>query len=876
MHSNTDLIYIDPVCGQKISYNESFIKHSHKGKIYYLCTQECYEVFKRNPLKYSSRIKDPSLFKKNLTNDLSNFEILSKSYYFKLLENIDDSEFTNIQKKLLAKDGIIEVIQKKEEDKFLIKYNPYIISESDLLNYLKKFGREFEVLDSKKIVLSLTTFPTASCIRAIEKALNKEEGVLSSSVNLITEEIFIKYIPNQINVNTLQDIIKKVGYETIETPLNEDYQNLKKDKDKQINNIKIKTFIALILFTTILAFNSASSFIDKVPAFFQNVYFYLFIGAIIQFLLGSNFYVNAWKSLKSKVIDSNVIISSTGLIYFHYLFSAIANVNNTSIIFYLEALSAITTFSLTAFYFTSLSKQKTNKFVHKLIARQSQKARIIEDEKTFEVSTNDIQIKDIILVEENEIVPVDGVILEGSSYLDEEILNKNKSVYKSKGDSVFAGSINKSKTLKIEVSKLYEDSQLSKLIEIIRESQNKKILIQKFICNNVLTFYSAILIFMSILFFVWLVSNSNINIAFLSSISLISVISPSIFSIVTKFATVNGINQGAEMGIIYIEPQNIKKLSKVNKIIFDKTGILTKGEPIITDIMTFNNYDGNTVLKMAASAENYSEHILGNAIVKEAKKKKFHLSIPSNFNYILGMGVSAVIDASSVFVGNKQLMNLKNIDISFASRMTKNLSNEGKTPIFVAIDGKIAGIIAVSDTLKDYKKAISSLEKLNVEPILITGDNTKTSLFIAEQLGIKNVIAEATLSKKAEIIKDLQKKGKVVAMIADENNEVTSIMKANTIINLGKLDYKLNNHSISILDNNLDMLVTAIKHSREITKKINENLALVFIYVIAGIVYSTGLTAIFFNIIPNPVYISLATFLVYTTVVANSFRLKIF
>jgi len=875
MHNSTDLIYIDPVCGQKISYNDSYIKHSYKGKIYYFCSQECYELFKNNSLKYSLRTKNGSLFKKNLTTDLNNSEIISKNFYVRFLEIQDDLEFIEIQKNLLAKNGIIKATIKKDEQKFIIEYNPSILLESDLIIYMKKFGQEFDVLNSKNTILSFKSDPTPSCIKAIEKELNKQKGVINSSVNLVTEEIVIKYIPNEIDIDELKSIIAKVGYETIETPSNKDYLDLKKNKEEKISKLKTKGLISLALFYIIFIFEIAVSFIDVFPPFFKSVYFYLLISGVIQFWAGSSFYKNAWKTLKSKIIDSNVIVSITVIPYLYYFFYGINHSNDTSIVFYLESLSAIIIFNLTAFYFVSISKQKTNKFIYKLMEKQPIRANIIEDNNIFEISVNDIKPEDIVIVASDEIIPADGEILEGSSHLDEEIFNKNKSIYKTKGDKVFAGSINKSETLKIQVSKLYEDSLLNRLIDVIRESQNKKLIIQKFICNSILNFYSVVLLLISILFFVWFVFNDDINIAFLSSISLIAVISPSIFTIVTKFATINGINQGAEMGIIYTDPQNIKTFSKVNKIIFDKTGILTKGEPVITDIMTFNNFDGNTVLKLAASAENYSEHILGDAIVKEAKKKKFDLSIPLDFHYILGMGISAVIDGSNILVGNKQLMRLKSVDISFASRMTKILSNEGKTPIFVAISGKIAGIIAVSDVLRDCKKAIATLEKLNVEPILITGDNTKTAIFIAEQLGIKNVIAEATLSKKAEIISDLQKKGNVVAMIADENNEVTSIMKANSIINLGKLNYKLNSNSISILENDLDMVVTAIKHSREIAKIINQNLALLFNYVLFGFIFSTGLLAIFFDILPNPVYLSFTTFLVCIIVIANSLR-KVF
>jgi Cu+-exporting ATPase len=875
-----DISCVDPVCGHKINPKNS-LKINLEGNNYYFCSKKCFNSFKKNPGKYSIKAHNNSLFKKKVTSNLDNSDLFNKEIILKVSGMSGDQSIEKIQATLALESGITKISSNLAEKKITIKFNPDLLSEKEILEIIEKTGYTAEYIKKATSVFVLKGINHASYSNKLEETLNKCKGVLETNVNFATEEITINYLVDETNTSTLTGIIENAGYKAIPIHDLKALSELKIIKAKEINKIKEKTFISFILSLVIFVFN-ANNISDYIPEFIRNHFLSLLLATPVQFWGGSIFYKDGIKALKKFELDNNVLaLLATTTVYFFSLVLTFYPEVSPGAKPCFEVSSVLVTIFLLSLYFTAMMKENISGTLERVTALQPQKVKRLENNKIEEIPINFLQVEDIINIEPGEKIPVDGVITDGSSFIDEFIFSGDSTpVMKSKGANVISGSINKSSPFNMQVTKIGRETFLARYISYLETAfcsktnlQNKYNLLIKFF--PLLILVSAILTFSG-----WLIlsPSSGVEQALLSAVSVIAVNIPCLLALSIPFSIIIGINKSTESGWIYKNAGSLETASKVDTIIFDKTGILTKAKPIITDIMTFNGFDGNTVLKIAASIENHSEHILGNAIVQEAKNKNFDLWIPTDFHYIIGMGIEANVNGFQTIIGSKQLMRLKNVEMDPMGRMARKLSGEGKTTIFIAISGKAAGIIAVSDIIKDdSNKALEKLKRLGLELVLLTGDNLKTAAYFAEQTGIKsgNVIAEASPTKKIKIISSLQKEGRVVAVVSDKIDDSPSLKKADLVISFKNT---FNNSSdvniINFFSNDLGKIAVALQFSKRIMRTVRQNLYWSFIYYLVGIPVASGLFIPLLGIHPEPIIIGLSTLVSFIFILINAMELR--
>ncbi len=874
-----DLTCVDPVCGHKVS-SKSSIKFSYQGDIYYFCSKKCYGLFKKNPEKYSLNAKKSTNLNKKVTSNLDNSVLFNKEVTLKVSGITSISCIEKIEADLAKEMGVVSINSDIEHKKITIAYNPDLVSEKNLLEIINNSGYRAEYIKTRNIVFVIDGLNNTSFSNRLESVLNKQFGVVKATVNFITEEAAITYLPDETDIERLINVIESSGYKALNINNLKDLSILKQQKNEKLKSLKKNVFLSFLLSMLIFLFNSNSNFLS-LPDFFRNPFLSFLLATPVQFWAGLHFYREAFKSLKYFDPDNNfLIVLATTVVYLYSSVETFFPSSFTANKTYFEVSSVLITLFLLGSYFTSLMKNNISDTADRLTMIQPETVKVKRGDKTEEILIENVQVEDIVFVEPGEKIPVDGVIIEGSSFVDESIFSgDNTPILKNKNELVISGSINKSNILNFQATKIGNESFLSKYVSLLEAAYSSKTLLQEK-NDKVINIFSKVILLFSILTFIFWVlfaREQGIGVAILNAVSVIAVSTPCILALSIPFAAITGISKATELGWLYKNAQSIAVSSKVTTLIMDKTGILTKAEPIITDIMTFNGYDGNTVLKIAASIENHSEHILGNAIVQEAKNKNFDLWLPTDFHYILGMGIEANVNGYQTLIGNKQLMKLKSIDIDTLERMSKKLSGEGKTTVFIAISGIAAGIIAISDVIKEESKpAIEKLKKLGLDLILLTGDNHKTAISIAEQIGIesKNVISEASPTKKIKIINSLQKEKKVVAVVCENTNDAPYQNMADIIFSFGQSINSPENNYINFLNADLDSLSYAIQFSKRVIKTIKQNLFWSYVYYLIGIPLSTGLLVPLLSVQPEPIIVGLGTLISFVLILINSLELK--
>lgn len=798
-----------------------------------------------------------------------------------------------IEKVVGKVEGVLSVTVNLATEKMNVEFDENKISSNDISNAVDKAGyKALEVLENKPYTLKIKGMTCAACAGAIEKTVGKIDGVTNVRVNLATEKLSCEIDSSKTNKAAVRQGVEKAGYawEEIENKNTVDEDKARKEKEIKVLWTK---FIVAAVFTVPLLYVAMGHMIPGVklplPQFIDPMhnpvnFALLQIGLTIPILIaGYRFYTVGFKALwlRSPNMDSLIAMGTTAAcLYSLYSTVQIIQGNHHFIEgLYFETAGVIITLILLGKSLEAVSKGKTSEAIKKLMGLAPKTAIIIKDNQEIETPIDEVLVGDIVLAKPGSKIPVDGLVEEGNSSIDESMLTgESIPVEKKKGDKVFAASINKNGMLKFKATKVGSDTALAQIIKLVEEAQSTKAPIAKL--ADIVSGYFVPIVFLIALaaFVIWMLAGKDFVFSLTIFISVLVIACPCALGLATPTAIMVGTGKGAENGILIKSGEALEAAHQIQVIVFDKTGTITEGKPEVTDILTTDWIDSNKLLQLVASAEKGSEHPLGDAIVKEAENKQISFLAIEQFEALPGRGIKVQIEGKELLAGNLKLMTEETISIEEFDEIGKRLASEGKTPMFIAIDHKIAGIIAVADVIKESSiSAINQLKKMGIEVAMITGDNSRTADAIAKQVGITRVLSEVLPQDKANEVKKIQSEGKKVAMVGDGINDAPALAQANIGIAIGSgTDVAIESADIVLMHSNLMDVPTAIQLSKSTIKNIKQNLFWAFAYNIAGIPLAAGVIYAFGGPLLNPVFAAAAMSLSSVSVLANALRLKRF
>ena len=658
------------------------------------------------------------------------------------------------------------------------------------------------------------------------------------------------------------------------------------EKKKQKKLIQ-KPIVGAIL--SIIIFFISLNIIPGINAISDQIRFIiLFILTLpVQVWVGSQFYKGLVVVFKYRTADMNTLIAIGTLSAFIYstivtFFPKLFTRAGIELHVYFETAAIIITLILLGRFLEARAKGRASSAIKKLMQLEAKTARVIINGKENEIDINEVKVNDIILVKPGEKIPVDGIIIDGGSAIDESMVTgESIPVEKDKGDEVIGATLNTSGAFKFKATKVGKDTVLSQIIKLVEEAQGSKAPIQRLADTVASVFVPVVIGIAVITFIVWLIwgPDPSITFALVSFVAVLIIACPCALGLATPTAIMVGTGKGAENGILIKDATSLELAYKLNTIVLDKTGTLTKGEPIVTDILLVeddSSYSSEELLKLSASSELQSEHPLGKAIIKKANELNLKLTEPKNFRSITGKGIYAEVDGRKVLKGNLVLMKENSIILGNLEKTALTIADEGKTPIFISIDGKAIGIIAVADTLKDNAtEVVGSLHKLGLEVVMLTGDNKNTANAIAKKVGIERVLSEVLPEHKTEEVKKLQKEGKIVAMVGDGINDAPALVQADVGIAIGTgTDIAMESSSITLMKGNLEGVLKAILLSRNTIRVIKQNLFFSFFYNSILIPVAAGVLYPIIGILISPMFAAAAMALSSISVISNSLRLR--
>jgi len=781
-------------------------------------------------------------------------------------------------------DGIKNVSASLASQKATVETDSDNVTITDVIKAVEDSGYHVPI---EEITISIGGMTCASCVRRVEQALLKIDGVVSANVNLATEKGTVKYIPEVATPQALKQAIKDAGYEVKEENARVDELKTRDAKQEEINQLRRRVIIAAVLSALVMI----GSMHELIPALMAIPMQTRFIGLLIlttpvQFWAGWRFYRGAYLTAKHGSTDMNTLVAvGTSVAYLYSaavtFFPGLFEAQRLQHAVYYDTAATIITLILFGRYLEAKAKGRASDAIKKLLGLQPKTGRVVRDGQEVDIPIGNIQVGDIVVVRPGEKVPVDGVLVEGHSSVDESMITgESIPVEKRKGDDVIGATINKTGSFKFEATKVGSETALAQIVRLVEEAQGSKAPIQR-LADVVASYFVPTVIGIALLTFgVWFFFGPEpaFTFALLNFIAVLIIACPCSLGLATPTAIMVGTGQGAQNGILIRDAQALENAHKINTIVLDKTGTLTQGKPVVTDIIGGIGFDKGEVLRFAASAERGSEHPLGEAIVAKAKEMNIELAEPKGFESFTGRGIGANIDGRAVLLGNLRLMQERNVSLNGTSDTAVKLSEEGKTPMFIAVDSKVVGLVAVADVLKSNSKAaVKRLQEMNLEVIMLTGDNERTAAAIARQAGVDRVLAEVLPAEKALEVKRLQEEGKIVAMVGDGINDAPALAQADIGISIGTgTDVAIEASDITLVGGDLQGLVTAIALSRKTLKTIYQNLFWAFFYNVILIPVAAGVLYPIWGIRLDPMYAAAAMAFSSVSVVSNSLRLKRF
>nr|WP_263324862.1 heavy metal translocating P-type ATPase [Neobacillus sp. Marseille-Q6967] len=748
-----------------------------------------------------------------------------------------------IEKGLKKMEGVKDANVNLALEKATIKYDASVMGPADIQKKVRDLG--YDVV-TNKTELDVTGMTCAACSTRIEKGLNKMEGVVNATVNLALEKATVEYNPTILSPKDMIQRIEKLGYGAIEKKEGNEQETVDyrlKEIETQQGKFIFSVILSVPLLWAMVGHFSFTSFL-YVPDAFMNPWVQLLLATPVQFYIGKQFYVGAYKALRNKSANMDVLVAlGTSAAYFYSVYLSILTLVSDEHVegLYFETSAILITLIILGKLFEAKAKGRSSEAIKKLMGLQAKTATVIREGMEKEIPLEDVVTNDIVLVKPGEKIPVDGEILEGRTALDESMITgESVPVDKTVGDTVIGATINKNGFIKIKATKVGKETALAQIIKVVEEAQGSKAPIQR-LADSISGVFVPIVVGIAVItFFVWFiwVSPGNFAEALEKMIAVLVIACPCALGLATPTSIMAGSGRSAEFGILFKGGEHLEMTHRINTIILDKTGTITKGAPVLTDVIT--DWDEAEFLSLVGSAEKQSEHPLAEAIFEGIKERNINLQDAGEFESIPGYGIRAVVNGKEILVGTRRLMNKFNVEIGDALEEMDSLEKQGKTAMLAAINGTYAGMVAVADTIKETStQAVKRLKELGLEVIMITGDNQQTAQAIAKQAGIDHVIAEVLPEGKAEEVKKMQQQGKKVAMVGDGINDAPALAIADIGMAIGTgTDVAMEAADITLIRGDLNSIADAIFMSKKTIRNIRQNLFWAFAYNTLGIPFA--------------------------------------
>jgi Cu+-exporting ATPase len=787
-----------------------------------------------------------------------------------------------IEKALKKMDGVSDASVNLTLQSAEIKFDEQKTGIKNLIDSIKGVGYE---VPTTKIRLKIAGMHCASCVNRVEKALRAVGGVQEANVNLPLEEATVVYIPSLVNFRLLKQAVESAGYQVVEQS-EADIADWQEEQQKStVQRLTWKLWFSIVFTLPIILLSMGEMLFSwtwiSQPLRWKILFL---LTTPVLFYSGGQFFIAAWKLLKHKSADMNTLIAigtgsaylySVMITFFPFLFpSKVQHV-------YYETAAVIISFILLGRLLEARAKSKTSQAIKRLIGLQPKTARILENGKEKDISIAEVKVGDRIVVRPGERIPVDGTVVKGHSAVDESMISGEAiPVEKKTGDQVIGASINRTGSFTMIAARVGKDTVLARIISLVREAQGSKAPIQKLADVVAGYFVPAVIGIAGISFalWLWLGPDPQITYALVVFVTILVIACPCALGLATPTSILVGTGKGAELGILIKNAEALEKAHKLTAIILDKTGTISEGKPVVTDILSLNGFQANEVLKIAASLERSSEHPLAEAIIEKAQSENIPLDYPTEFEAIPGRGIHGRLGQKEVRIGNDLLLQEHGISLEGIDLVIEKLLDAGKTIMYVSIDKKLAGIVAVADPIKtDSTQAIQALKKMGVKVFMISGDHEKTARAVAEAVGVDEFYAEVLPAQKAEYVKQLQEEGFVVGMVGDGINDAPALAQADVGIAMGGgTDIAIESGDITLVQGSLLGVVTALELSRATMRNIKQNLFGSFFYNSLGIPVAAGILYPFTGLLLNPMLAAAAMAASSVTVVSNALRLKQF